>query len=190
MNSPPDKPLPLYPSQPVAPIAAPPPFQEEPYNRQSEELVLSSAELVDLMRQILSRGMPFRFRARGASMAPFIQDGDTISIVALMGNEPGLGDVTAFLHPQTGRLVVHRVVGKHGRACLIQGDNAYGNPELVTLEYLQGKVTQVERNGRQIWLGLGPERYFIALSSRTGLLLPLVRGSGYMLRRFFRKSVW
>ena len=190
MNSTPDKPLPPDPSQPVAQIASPALNQGELNNGQSEELVLSSAELVDLMRQILSRGMPFRFRARGASMAPFIQDGDTISVVTLKGSEPGLGGVIAFLHPQTGRLVVHRVVGKHGRACLIQGDNAYGNPELVTLEYLQGKVTQVERNGRQIWLGLGPVRYLIAAASRTGLLLPLVRGSGFMLRRFFRKSVW
>jgi hypothetical protein len=50
-------------------------------------------------------------------------------------------------------------------------------------------VTQVERNGRQIWLGLGPERYLIALFPHSGLLLPVLRRAGYMLRSLFRKSV-
>jgi signal peptidase I len=158
----------------------PAPLKREPPDEPTEELVLSSAELENLMRQVLSRGSPFRFHARGMSMAPFIQDGEAIFVAPLRQNQPGLGDVMAFIHPQTGRLVVHRVVGKHGRAYLMRGDNANGDPDEVSLEYLLGKVTQVERKGRQVRLGLGPERYLIALCSRAGLLLPLLRRANFI----------
>jgi hypothetical protein len=161
----------------------------KPINGQVKDLVLANTELVDLMRQFLSRGMPFRFRARGWSMTPFIQDGDAISVAPFRQNRPGLGEVAVYVQPQTGHLVVHRVIGKRGRACLIQGDNVASGPDgLVLPESLLGRVTKVERNGRLVWLGLGPERYLIALFSRKGLLMPILRRAGTMLPRVFRKS--
>ncbi len=183
MKSTPDKPLPL--TLPAAPAL----LQKEPNNLPTDELVLSSSEMVDLMRQVLSKGRPFQFRARGGSMAPFIQDGDTICVTPFKRNEPRLGDVAAFIHPQTGQLVVHRVVGRNGLTYLIKGDNTYANPDVVSQKYLLGKVTQVERNGRQNSRGLGPERYLIALSSRAGLLFPVLRRTGSIMRMLFRKLV-
>jgi hypothetical protein len=153
--------------------------QDEPSNK----LILSGTELVDLMRQVLSRGKSFRFHARGGSMAPFIQDGDTICIIPLGRGGPGLGEVAAFLQPQTGRLLVHRVVSKHGQTYQIQGDNINGNPDLVLLENLLGRVAHVERKGRQVRLGLGLERYLLALVSRIGLLVALYRRAGFILNR-------
>lgn len=159
------------------------------YSGHPEELALSSAALVGLMRQVFSKGMQFRFQARGASMAPFIQDGDVICIAPLGKNGPGLGEVTAFLHPQNGRLVVHRVVGKHGVTCLIQGDNLPGSPDgLVSIENLLGRVTHVERYGHPVWLGLGPERFAIALFSRFGLLLPVLHTAIPIVHFLFKKA--
>jgi len=142
------------------------------------------------MREVLARGMPFRFRAKGWSMIPFILDGDVISVSPLPRGVPGIGDVVAFMRPETEMLVVHRVIARRGGACLIQSDNSYGESDgLVPRESILGRVMRVERGGRVIRLGLGPERLMIAYLSRLGLLLPLWQRLSPLLRPFFRRSV-
>lgn len=138
------------------------------------ELPLSGQALLDLMRAVLARGVPFRFRARGWSMAPFIRDGDVTTVSPLQGALPRVGDVVAFARPGTGNLVVHRVVARRSMGLLVQGDRMPEHTDgIVPAESLLGRVTRVQRDGRDVWLGLGPERYLIAWLSRTGLLTPL-----------------
>ena len=135
-------------------------------------LSLSGPALLELVREVLAKGVPFRFRAKGWSMSPFIRDGDVILIAPFSNTRPRLGDVVAVNHPETGRLVVHRVIGKNHQSCLIQGDNLSGeNDGWVPMEKIMGRVTRVERNGKKVWLGLGLERYGIAFFSRIGLLV-------------------
>jgi signal peptidase len=136
-----------------------------------KNLSISGPALLELMREVLAKGVPFRFQAKGWSMSPFIRDKDVIVIVPLSNTRPQMGDVLAVIHPETGRLVVHRVIGMGIRACLIQGDNLFGaNDGWVPIEKILGRVTRVEREGRRIRLGIGPERYGIALFSRMGFL--------------------
>jgi hypothetical protein len=59
---------------------------------------------------------------------------------------------------------------------------------LIPIENLLGRVTRVERNGHQIRLGLGPECYLIALSSRSGLLIPVLRSFRSLFGMLFGKS--
>ncbi len=140
----------------------------------AQDLPLSGAALLDLMSAVLSKGRPFRFCARGWSMSPFIQDGDIITITPLQKNLPNVGEVVAFLRPEDGRLVVHRVVARHLSAVFIQGDNGPDFADgFIPRENLLGRVIRVERHGRNVWLGLGPERYLIAWLSRTLMLIPL-----------------
>jgi hypothetical protein len=137
------------------------------------DLVLSSSALVELMEEVLKRGLPFKFQARGWSMTPFIRDGDVITIIPYSHDEPRLGEIAAFIHPKSGKPAVHRIIGKNSLACLIRGDNVSGiiNDGWIPKEKILGKVNQVERDGEKIWLGLrGPERYGIALLSRMGFL--------------------
>jgi hypothetical protein len=140
----------------------------------ARELPLSGRALLELMRAVLARGVPFRFCARGWSMAPFIRDGDVITVSPLQAARPVTGDVVAFVRPEGGNLVVHRVVARRGAAWWIQGDSV---PEyesgLIPRESLLGRVTRIERNGRYVRLGLGPERYVIAWLSRARWLIPL-----------------
>lgn len=155
---------------------------------QAGELPLSGHALLELMRAVLARGLPFRFCARGWSMAPFIRDGDVITMSPLRRSPPGLGEVVAFVRPQTGNLVVHRVVARCRAASLVQGDAESGYPDpLVLQESLVGRVTRVERNGRDAWLGLGPERVLIAWLSRLGQLTPLRGRIAAWRRPFLRK---
>ena len=167
-------------------------FEPALYAIRGEELSLSGAALTALMREVLSRGMPFRFRAKGWSMMPFILDGDVISVSPLRRGRPNIGDVVAFIRPESESLVVHRVVARRGEACLIQGDNSWGEGDgLVPCANILGRVTRVERGGRAVRLGLGPERFLIAHLSRLGFLLPLwqrVSPLWRLLRPFSRRG--
>ncbi len=140
------------------------------YIIQAGELPLSGADLLGLIRPVLGRGLPFRFRAGGQSMSPFIRDGDVISIVPIDQKGPRLGEVVAFCYPGPDQLAVHRVIRRQGTTCLLQGDNLPQRPDgLFPHEALLGKVVRIERDGRPVRFGIGPERVFIAIFSRFGI---------------------
>jgi hypothetical protein len=155
----------------------------------AQELPLSGQALLDLMRAVLDRDVPFRFCARGWSMTPFIRDGDVITVAPLQQFLPGVGQVVAFVRPDTGSLVVHRVVARRAAAVLIQGDNGLEYEDgHIPQENLLGRVTRIERNGRSVCIGLGPERYAIAWLSRIRLLAPLRGLLVSWLRPFYKRS--
>ncbi|MBN2464237.1 S26 family signal peptidase [candidate division WOR-3 bacterium] len=120
-------------------------------------------------------------------MSPFILDGDVITIAPLARDGPGIGQIVAFVNPVNRRLVVHRIVGRHELCFLIQGDNL---PERavtrIDRDSVLGRVVRVERGWKCIWLGLGPERFAIALLSRLGLLIPARARAGTLVR-FLKK---
>jgi signal peptidase I len=127
------------------------------------------------MRAVLTKECSFRFQAKGWSMTPFIKDGDVITISPFMEKKPGLGDVVAYLRPGSEKLVVHRLVGRQGKAWLILGDNTPEDAmDFVARENVIGRVARIERNGKKVSLGLGTERAWIALFSRKGFLLPVL----------------
>ncbi len=123
-----------------------------------------------LLQTILAKGMPASFTAKGFSMAPFIKDGDVLTVVPLQGTSPGLGDVVAFLRPETEKLAIHRVVAGKGHFYCIRGDNSFQVDGFIPKTSILGGVKRVERNGKRVYWGLGPERFLIALLTRRGLL--------------------
>ena len=137
--------------------------------RKGGELPLSGSALLELLRAVLDKGKPFRFRAKGSSMSPFVKDGDIITVSPLSGLSPRLGDVVAYVCAETGTLVVHRVVGRRGNCCLIWGDNAAEGCDLTPEANVLGRVTRVERNGKDVSLCLGSERFLIAFLRRREL---------------------
>ena len=157
------------------------------FARKGGELSLSGPALVELLRAVLYKGKPFRFRAKGFSMSPFVMDGDIITVSPLTGDLPRLGEVVAYISAETGRLIVHRVIGKRGKGCLIRGDSAWEKQDWVTEAYILGRVTRVERNGKPVGLGLGPERRLIALLSRRRLSWKLVHLFGRILQALYSR---
>lgn len=150
-------------------------------------LSLSGRSLTELLQAVLSKGAPFRFRAKGISMSPFIKDGDVVTVFPLPGTSPGLGDVVAFAHPGTGKLVLHRVVGKRGDSYLLKGDNTSELDGLVPEPNILGRVRKVERDGKAVFLGLGPERSLIAFLTRGGLPFSLLLPVRRLLRPIIRR---
>ncbi len=146
---------------------------------------IPNAVFAELMAAVLARGAPFRFQASGWSMLPFICDGDVITLSPPPARLR-LGDVAAFVNPYTDRLTVHRVIARQGAGYLIRGDNTPSQDGLISHAAILGCVTRVERRGRAMRLGLGPERLPIAVLSRCDWLIPGVARL-YPLYRFLFK---
>lgn len=122
-------------------------------------------------------------------MSPFIRDGDVITIAPIINHNPGLGEVVAFTRPDTGKLVVHRIVAKRNDHALLVGDNISDTPDgIIPMNKIIGRVINVERKHKHIWLGLGPERFLIAWLSRSRQLLPLRSMVASWRTRFSRKD--
>jgi hypothetical protein len=124
-------------------------------------------------------------------MSPFIRDGDVITIAPVQPSDRvwagSIGQVVAFISPVNQRLVVHRIIGRHESRFLIQGDYLSGLvADMVRPGDILGRVVRIERARKRVWLGLGPERYAIAILSRAGLLLPILLRTS-VLTRFLRK---
>jgi hypothetical protein len=112
-------------------------------------------------------------------MSPFIRDEDVVTLSPLRGDTPLFGEVVAFVSPYTERLTVHRVVGKEGDSYLTQGDRAPRNDGLIPSKNILGRVIKIERKGKKVLLGIGPERFLIAFLTRkmffANLLVPIWR---------------
>ncbi len=150
-----------------------------------DELCSSDQSFFALLKDILCKGSQCRFQAKGYSMSPFIRDGDVLTISPLPDSSPIIGDIVAFVHPETKKLTIHRIISRKGDSYIIKGDNANESDGLLRKENILGLVTGIERDGRKVFICLGPERFLIAFLNRRGLLFPLLLS----LRRIIRPLV-
>jgi len=158
------------------------------YIREERELTLTRAGIIVLLRAVVDRGASLRFQASGCSMFPFIKNGDVLTVSPLDSASLRRGDVVAFSRPETGKLVVHRIVGKRDGLFLIKGDNAPEADGLVAKAGIAGLVTRVERNGKGVNFGLGRERFLIAYCSHRDILMPLFRYASRIARPVVRRG--
>ena len=131
-----------------------------------EPLPISSQALAQLIAATMDKKASLRFKVKGFSMCPFVKDEDVATVSPLNNFAIGLGRVVAFIHPQTDKIIVHRVVGNRNNAYFIKGDNVGCVDGLVPRKNILGYVTKIERKNKNYTLGLGPERRVIAFLSR------------------------
>jgi hypothetical protein len=148
-------------------------------------LSADNLSITELLSTLVDKGLSCKFQAKGHSMSPFIKDGDAITVSPKIGCSPRFGDVVAFIHPRTEKLFIHRVVWKRRDAYIVKGENTLESDGLIKKENILGVVTKVERKGKKVFLGLGPERFLIALLTRKNLLLPVL----LPVWRIFRPAV-
>lgn len=147
--------------------------QGRPQNDAGAE-TLSRDRLHDLLHRLLDEGLAVELRVTGASMSPFIRGGDLLTLTPKGRRTVRPGDVVAFLADGQS-LVIHRVVAAEGETVRTRGDAlGRGDRPLAAAEVL-AIVAGVERRGRRVRLGLGPERALVAWLSRLGFLAPLLR---------------
>jgi hypothetical protein len=132
-----------------------------------------------MLHELLAEQVSVRLRVTGGSMSPFIRTGDLVTIQPRSKTPFRIGDVVA-VKIATGKLVVHRVVRTTVDHFVTRGDATSQSDPPVTM--VLGPVSTVERKGRRVRLGLGPERRLIAILSRTGLLRLLLRPVRFIVR--------
>ena len=135
------------------------------------ELPLSNRGQVELLRGITERGKSFRLRVLGSSMSPFIRDNDILTLAPIHDRPPDVGDVVAFVRPETGWLRIHRIIGRQHDGWLLRGDNCPESDGIFRLHEIVGRVTRIERNGGAYRFGQGSEARLIAWFQRAGVLL-------------------
>ena len=138
-------------------------------------LALSGNALLGLMKAVLDRDVPFRFEARGTSMAPFIRDGDIVTVRPVRERSLRKGDVVAFAEPSMNKLYVHRIIRASGGRYAVKGDNLSEADGVIPGSCIAGVVAKVERGGWEFSLGVGRGRALIADMSRIGALPVTVR---------------
>jgi hypothetical protein len=144
---------------------------------------VSGEALAALIRAVLEKGRAFRFRARGLSMSPFIKDGDVVTVSSPGPYRPRAGEIAAFVHPGTGKVRVHRIVGIGESGYSLKGDNALETDGVVPADHILGLVTRIERNGRAVRPGKGLAGAALARALRSGLIVRAGRRIGRMFRR-------
>jgi len=152
------------------------------------ELHLSNLGQLELLRGMVERGRPLRTTVRGFSMSPFICDDDVLTIVPMNSRAPRVGEVVAFTLPDSGRLAIHRIVARAGTGWLLRGDNCPETDGVVARENIIGRVVRVERQGRQVRLGLGAEARLIAWLQRAHVLMGAVQVLGWVKRHWIARG--
>lgn len=115
-------------------------------------ILSGNTDFLKLSRDIFKRGKSIRFQARGWSMRPFILNGDIILVSPVENSSLKTGDVVLY-STERDKVIVHRIIKKYkkdGRMILlVKGDATSGFADEVGTQDVLGKVTAVERNGRQ-----------------------------------------
>jgi signal peptidase I len=112
-----------------------------------ESFTLSNARLIEVLRAGLAEGGSLKLEVKGASMFPSIREGDTVVVSPVSGGCICLGTVVVFVHRPTGKLLIHRVIGRKGGAYLIKGDTLFRTDGLAAGQDILGMVTNVLRRG-------------------------------------------
>ena len=151
----------------------------------SNHLMLSGRDVADFLKSTCAKGIPFKFTATGLSMAPFICNGDSLIIDPILnGKTITKGDIVAFITPDEGRLIVHRMVKKKQGQYLIKGDNVYHTDGYYKQEYIYGSVTKIitsinkgnfHKIIRKFFLFLNNFKMILAFLSRYKILTPICR---------------
>lgn len=115
-----------------------------------------------IVRELLERGKTVRFQVRGASMRPWIRNGDLIFASPLCGSVK-IGDIVLY-HLENDRFFIHRVLwrkpAREGTRLLIKGDACFSGPDVVPMANILARVVAVERKGRitrldTLWRNIG-----------------------------------
>ncbi len=112
--------------------------------RRGQVLALGSEELIDLASQVLARGERFPLRVTGASMQPWLWQGDLVLLGPVDGDRLAPGDVVLAGGP---RPILHRVVriDRGARQVITRGDAASEPDPAIPMAALVGRVVGVER---------------------------------------------
>lgn len=116
-------------------------------------MILPGSQIIPVIRSALERGQRVRLTVNGASMLPFIRDGDLVELEP-MNSLPSRGDVVLVQLPD-GPYVLHRVVRCERDEFFLRGDFQKCCQGPFTQRDLLGRVILSYHKGRGRSLGTG-----------------------------------
>lgn len=129
-----------------------------------------------ILAAVIERNQVLRMKVRGLSMSPLIRDGDVATITPMRGCPAEVGEVVAFSRNGDGKLTIHRVVAREKNGWRLRGDSCAGDNGVIPAARIIGRITGVDRQGRSIRFGIGPERRIIAWMVRSNWMRALMNG--------------
>ncbi|OGX15735.1 MAG: hypothetical protein A2166_03145 [Omnitrophica WOR_2 bacterium RBG_13_41_10] len=133
----------------------------------------------DLYLSLLGEGKSVYLNAWGMSMYPFIKNADRIKVEPINGKEIKIGDIVAvdMKNKKGPWFFVHRVVKiiryERKRIYFTKGDaHKKGLDYPVTIELIEGKITQIQRRNLKINLELPIWRYLNNIIAKLSFSYP------------------
>lgn len=123
-----------------------------------------------LVETFLRRGTKVKIRVRGASMRPFLKEGDTVLIVPVLPETIGCGDIV-LTHTAFG-VVLHRILFIRKGEIWLSGDANCRQLEYTTPKLIIGRADKAWRNGQPVKIN---SRRMRALAFGWYLLYPFRR---------------
>ncbi|ACN15645.1 putative signal sequence peptidase [Desulforapulum autotrophicum HRM2] len=134
--------------------------------------LISNASLGLLIKDVVEKKCAIRIKATGCSMRPSILSNDIITISPYLNLSSSTGDIAAFIHPATGRVLVHRIIKENG-SFMFKGDNRISKDGWVDQNNILGFVGKVQRGEKVFLFEPGKEKQYIIWLSRLNIFFAI-----------------
>ncbi len=117
-------------------------------SQNKNELVISNAEMLGLIEELLEQGKKVRLTIKGNSMKPLLRDGlDQVEISIPDEREIIKGAIVLFRYGND--FLLHRVISRKENQIFLRGDNVFQSIETVNTEQVIGIVRKIIYLGGQ-----------------------------------------
>lgn len=106
----------------------------------------SSSLVSNAIRSVLISDQTVVMVVKGASMLPYLKEGNRVWLQLVKENQLEAGDLVAFEFNQV--IFTHRVIKKGSNLLLTKGDNSIFPDPPITIDQVLGKVIAFERDGK------------------------------------------
>ena len=152
---------------------------------------LDPDELAEMIRLAIKAGHSVCFNAPGGSMLPFIHSDDKICVSPVEETSIRVGDILIFVRPPDNQVIAHRVVKCSPDGFLCKGDNVTSlNDGWMSYGSILGRVDRVQRDGKDVRMGVKLGNRLIAWLSEKKLLVPLFNSFRRVKRGIIRLFSW
>ena len=131
-------------------------------NTDSQRLKISGQEFSLLIKAVVEKNVPVKFKVTGKSMFPSILSGDVLTLAPYDNRKPEIGDVIAC--SQNNQIIVHRIINEMNGRFLIKGDNVLKCDGFFPCNQIIGYVCAIERNKKKIPITLLKNQIYVILS--------------------------
>lgn len=123
---------------------------------------LSKEASIEIIRDVLSKGLSFRLKLYGGSMFPYIKNNTEVIIRKNEFNKINIGEIVIF--ETSKKNIAHRVLKNNNQYLITKGDNEFNNDGMVSEKQYIGSVVGIIKNQKIKYLkyNIFSENYLFA----------------------------